>query len=212
MERVLIVAKTRMGSTAACVGGLTRDTNKSIRLLRPGGSNQPINTNFDVGQVWELEFHQPSEVTPPHVEDIIVTNERYVGQSPNLRSTLMHRVQPWQGGPNELFDGLLVFENTSSYISKARGIPKCSTGYWLPDDQLTLSYRNNNKPYYQIKHVIAVGNSHSRVTLSISYVGFADPIQQIPTDTLVRVSLARWWTPSGASEERCYLQLSGWYL
>ena len=211
MERVLIVAKTRMGSAAACVGGLTRDTNKSIRLLRPGGSNQPINTNFDVGQVWDLDFHQPSEVTLPHVEDVIVTNERYIGQSPNLRSTLMQRVQPWQGGPKELFDGLLVFDNRSSYISRAGGIPKCSTGYWLPNDQLTLNY-SNNKPYYQIKHVIAVGNSHYRATLWISYVGFANPIQLIPVDTLVRVSLARWWTPPGAPEERCYLQLSGWYL
>lgn len=211
MERVLIVAKTRMGSAAACVGGLTRDTNKSIRLLRPSGSNQPINTNFDVGQVWELDFHQPSEITPPHVEDVIVTRERYIGLQSNLRTVLMQRVQPWQGGPKELFDGLLVFDNKSSYISRARGIPKCSTGYWLPDDQLTLSYRDN-KPYYQIKHVIAVGNSHYGVTLWISYVGFADPIQQIPAGALVRVSLARWWTSSGASEERCYLQLSGWYL
>lgn len=211
MERVLIVAKTRMGSAAACVGGLTRDTNKSIRLLRPNGSNQPFNTNFDAGQVWELELHQPSEVTPPHIEDVLVTNERYVGQSPNLRNTLLQRVQPWQGGPKELFDGLLMFENTSGYISRAGGIPKCSTGYWIPDDQLTLIYRNN-KPYYQIKHEVALGHKNYKVILSISYVGFAEPIQQIPADTLVRVSLARWWIPSGVQEERCYLQLSGWYL
>ena len=91
MERVLIVAKTRMHG-AVCVSGLTRDTTSSIRLLRPDRSNQPINTSFDVGQVWELEFHQ------------------------------------------------------------------------------------------------------------------------IPLNTLVRISLARWWVPAGMSEERCYLQLSGWYL
>ena len=45
------------------------------------------------------------------------------------------------------------------------------------------------------------------------YVGFADPIERIPKGALVRVSLARWWRPDDAPdmEERCYLQLSGWF-
>lgn len=207
MEQVLIVAKTRMGN-AACVGGLTLDTNRSIRLLRPGRSNQPINTNFNVGQVWELEFHQSPQITPPHVEDVIVTRERYIGQQANLHTILMQRVQPWQGEPKQLFDGLLVIENTSSYISRSTGIPKNSTGYWLPNRPLALTHRNE-KPYYQIKYDIY---NHYQGTLSIPYVGFADPIQQIPVNALVRVSFARWWIPSGVNEERCYLQLSGWYL
>lgn len=65
MERVLIVAKTHISNYKACVGGLTRDTNKSIRLLCPDGSNQPANTPYDVGQVWELEFYPRAEITPP---------------------------------------------------------------------------------------------------------------------------------------------------
>jgi len=36
--------------------------------------------------------------------------------------------------------------------------------------------------------------------------------KQIPADTLLRVSLARWWDNEGRHEERCYLQLSGWYV
>jgi hypothetical protein len=207
VERVLIVAKTRM-SSAACVSGLTRDTNRSIRLLGPNRSNQPRNTSFDVGQVWELEFHQSPQITPPHVEDVIVTREDYVGQQANLRTILMQRVQPWQGEPEHLFDELLVIDNTSSYISRSTGIPKNSTCYWLPNRPLTLTLRNE-KPYYQIKYDIY---NNYQGTLSIPYVGFADPIQQIPVKSLVRVSLARWWIPSGVNEERCYLQLSGWYL
>lgn len=211
MERVLIVAKTRMGGAAVCVGGLTCDTNKSIRLLRPGGSNQPINTNFDVGRVWELDFHEPTKVTIPHVEDVIVTRERYIGQQSNLRTILMQRVQYWQGKLQRLFDGLLAFENMRGYISRSTGIPKSSTGYWYPDKSLTLAYRNE-KPYYQTKYDILVGHNRYEGTLSIPYVGFVDPIQQIPTDALIRVSLARWWKNPDMSEERCYLQLSGWYL
>ncbi len=181
-ERVLIVAKTHMNN-AACVGGLTRDTNRSIRLLRLDCSNQPINTNFDVGQVWELDYYPSPQVTPPHVEDIIVTRERYIGLQSNLQKILMQRIQPWQGGPKQLFDGLLIIENTSGHISNTGGIPKQRGA-----------------------------NSSSQGTLFIPYVGFASPISHIPTKTLVRVSLARWWIPSGANEQRCYLQLSGWYL
>jgi putative nucleic acid modification protein with dual OB domain len=207
VERVLIVAKTRMHN-AACVSGLTRDTNSSIRLLRPDRSNQLINTSFDVGQVWELEFHQSPQNTPPHVEDVIVTRERYIGTQTNLRTILMQRVKLWQGEPGQLFDGLLVIDITRGYISRSTGIPKSSTGYWLPNRPLTLTYRNE-KPYYQIKYDIY---DNYKGTLSIPYVGFADPIQQIPLKTLVRISLARWWVPAGMSEEKCYLQLSGWYL
>ena len=123
----------------------------------------------------------------------------------------MQRVQTWQGEPDHLFDGLLVINYMSGYICKSAGIPKNSTGYWLPNRPLALTHRNG-KPYYQIKNDNLADHNRNTLTLSIPYVGFADPIQQIPENALVRVSLARWWTPSGVNEERCYLQLSGWYL
>ena len=207
MERVLIVAKTHMNN-AACVSGLTIETNKSIRLLRSNGFNQQVDTKFDVGQVWELDVHPVSKLNPPHIEDVIVTRERFIGQYTGLASILMEKVQPWRGGPDQLFDGLLIIDRTSSYISKSKGIPNCSTGYWLPNNPLNLT-RKNEKSYYLIKY--DTGNAYQG-TLSIRYVGFASPIQQIPAHTLLRVSLARWWMPSGVNDERCYLQLSGWYV
>ena len=210
MERVLIVARTRM-SNDACVGGLALDSNRNVRLLRPGGLHQPENTSFDVGQVWELDFHQPSRITPPHVEDVIVTKEHYIGKQPDLRNFLMQRVQTWQGGPDKLFDGLLVLESASGYICRRKGIPNCSVGYWLPDNSLTMTYKNN-KPSYQMEYRNEESRSHYRRAFSIKYVGFSDPIYRIPVGSLVRVSLARWWVQSEADEERCYLQLSGWYL
>ncbi len=207
MERVLIVAKTHMNN-AACVSGLTIETNKGIRLLRSNGFNQQIDTKFEVGQVWELDFHPASKIISPHIEDVIVTRERFIGQYTNLVSLLMERVQPWQGEPDQLFDGLLIVDRTSAYISKSRGIPNCSTGYWLPNSPLNLTQKNE-KSYYQIMY-----ETHNpyQGTLSIRYVGFTAPIQHIPAHTLIRVSLARWWMPTGVDDERCYLQLSGWYV
>ncbi len=195
-------------NNAACVSGLTINTNKIIRLLRSNGYNQQVNTPFDVGQVWELDFHPSSKIIPPHVEDVIVTRERFIGQYTNLYSILIERIQPWQGGPNQLYDGLLVIGRMSGYISKSKGIPKCSTGYWLPNRSLNLTWKNE-KPFYQINYEM---QNHYQTTLSIPYVGFATSIQQIPAHTLLRVSLARWWMPSGVNDERCYLQLSGWYV
>src|ERR1700736_4318226 len=150
MARVLIVAKTRMGPNYACVGGLNLEKNQNIRLLRSDGSNQPVITEFEVGQVWELVFQPLSGITPPHVEDVRVVRETYVGSVSNIRNMLMQRVQAWRGGPDQLFEGKLILEKTS-YISKTKGLPGCSTGYWLLNNPLRLNLNyGEGKPYYQI--------------------------------------------------------------
>ena len=47
-----------------------------------------------------------------------------------------------------------------------------------------------------------------------AFVGFQEPLAEIPAGALVRISLAHWWRPRDhpEEEERCYLQLSGWFL
>ena len=211
MERVLIVSKTHM-SSGLCVSGLTRSTNKSTRLIPRGRNNQPNDTRFDVGQVWDIEFNENEEVEPPHIEDVTVVNQKYVTRVADMRETLLKYVQVWQGDPSIMFDGFLVLGNTSAYISKTRGIPKQSTGYWMPTRQLTLSYSLQGKPRYDIDYIFRSNDASYKRTLSIPYVGFGETIPVIPKETLIRVSLARWWKPEGIDEKRCYLQLSGWYL
>jgi ATP-dependent DNA helicase RecQ len=202
--RVLIVAKTRMRG-GVCIGALTRDENKNVRLIPPGRQNHPADTPFDVGQVWDLDFHQAPELSPPHIEDVIVTKQQKIAQLPNMREVLMQRVQPWQGGPHQLFDGLLTFGNSGKgYISKSKGVPRVSTGFWLSDKPLNQTYIAD-KLNYCYTHP-SLGEFY------IPFVGFATPVQELPAKSLVRVSLARWWSPPGINEERCYLQLSGWYL
>lgn len=198
--KVLIVSKTHM-QKAVCVGGLNLNTNENIRLLTLSGSNQPLNTRFDVGQIWEMVY-QLAPVKPPHIEDVIVYQEDYVGQQPNLRDFLLQRVRPWQGGPSQLYDGLLQVKNGRGYISERTGIPQISVGFWIPGNALVLRSSNTGKPYY----------SYEGDILSLPYVGFADTVQTIPAKSLVRISLARWWAPQDTNEKRCYVQLSGWYL
>lgn len=188
MERVLIVAKTHMKS-GACISGLVRSSNRSIRLIPQGRLNQSTDTDFDVGQIWDIEFQEATEVDPPHVEDVIVINKHYVGRVASVRETLMQRIQPWRGGPECLFDNMITIGQKNCYISRSGPIPNCSTGYWLPDRQLILN-QENGKPRYLIEYKDKVGNSNASRTLSIPFVGFVSSIEKIPPETLVRVSLA----------------------
>jgi hypothetical protein len=202
VARVLIVAKTRMGEFYTCVGGIDLETNENVRLLRPGNSNQPSSTPFNVGQVWEIEYIRRHDIFRPHIEDILVQRYQYSGQLTNLNKILLQRMRPWRGGINELFGGLLTLQNGKGYVSINKELPNTSTGYWIPDKPLCRS-ELDDKIYY----MYVFENLH----YAIKYVGFTNSVEQIPAGALVRVSLARWFRPSGASEERCYLQVSGWY-
>jgi len=189
-----------------CVSGLT-ETNRSIRLLTAHRDHQPGTAPYEVGQVWEVEYRLMMSVTPPHVEDVRVLNAHYLGQQLNMRKTLLNRVQLWRGDPRNLYDGRLILGARSAYITRSGGIPHCSTGYWLPERPLTLC-GSDERAYYEIAYDIEGGSTG---TLRIRFVGCAEAASELPPDTLVRVSLARWWKQSDADEERCYLQLSGWY-
>jgi hypothetical protein len=126
----------------------------------------------------------------------------------SVASSIQSRIPSsiWRGTPSELFDGKLQFTLatiSSAYISQARGLPSMSTGYWFPNQPLTRLTNDKGKVYYQYKD--------TKYNLKMSYVGFANPIPVITQGTLVRLSLARWWQPKDSPEERCYLQISGWY-
>lgn len=183
---------------AFCIGGWTAD-DRSVRLLLPGSECHPPNTPFQIGDDWNLEFQPSEHVTPPHVEDVIVTQRARVGQIQHLGHFLRRRVPIWYGGPSELYERLLGWTgNGSGYISHSRGVPSMSTGFWMPDQPLDLQ-----QGYYHYPVRYGARRLH--------YVGTQPAAPMIAAGTLVRVSLARWWAPQPDMEERCYLQLSGWY-
>jgi len=198
--KILIVSKTHVKGMA-CVGGLDLDRNRSLRLLQPNGSNQPPNTALEVGEVWDMTYSARPDVIPPHVEDVLIASQKMIGKQPRLKETLLGEVTLWRGGPQSLFDGQVQFTlNGSGYISHRTGVPSCSTGYWIADAD--LDYDPETRRY-----VCADG------PWRFSYVGFALPVPKIAEGSLIRVSLARWWRPDDMPnmEERCYVQLSGWF-
>ncbi|MFW6289821.1 MAG: dual OB domain-containing protein [Mariniphaga sp.] len=202
---VLIVAKTHL-SEGVCIGALDR-TGRFLRLLDENGGHQHSSCPFEVKQVWEVTSRKAGKQIPPHVEDVKVLHKEYrrmlrEGQT-MLRVLEMCNIKLWKGSPEVLFDGCLLWTNRGSgYVSRAGGIPRQSVGFWLSDKDL-LKYNVYEKIRYRYPDW--------RYLRSLPYVGFETPEEIIPAGTLLRVSLARWWDKEGETEERCSLQLSGWY-
>tara|TARA_R110000868_G_scaffold387738_1_gene656403 strand:- start:64 stop:729 length:666 start_codon:yes stop_codon:yes gene_type:complete len=200
---VIIVSKTHM-SNAACVGGIFVN-GRFVRLLDSNGYNQDSETKLEVGDVYTITFSERTEKRLPHVEDILVHSLKHKFTFSSIDKMIEYltdklKVKIWRGSTEALFDSHLQWTSGGSgFISESSKTPDSSVGFWIPDKDLNRKdYDGKVKYSYPIRW------------RNIPFVGFQKPIDRIPKGTLVRVSLARWWTPN-EDEERCYLQLSGWY-
>lgn len=205
MIDVLIVSKTRM-SRNVCVGGVL-ENGRFVRLLDLYGQNQPVDTIINIGDIYAIEFFERPNITPPHIEDILVTSALYRSSLKSFSDIINylkeHNVPFEEGGIDAIFDNRLSWtSNGSGYISETMGLPEHSVGFWLPDQNLTKLNEYNNKIKY------SYGISPIR---KLAFVGLQEPKETLTAGTLVRLSLARWWSPNNNIEKRCYLQLSGWY-
>ena len=193
--RCLIISKTRAGN-AICVGALATNRTNLRLTERPDFPFLPVDTRYEIGQVWEIAYFPCENVNPPHVEDVLVHKARFLYTRPDLATDLPNWVNPWKGNVIEVFGRKTRYTTSGSrYIQD--DIPDRSVGFWIPDKDLTY-----NEPYYRY------GRFRMR------YVGFAIPPKIIKAGRLVRVSLSRWFKPDDAEgdfPERCYLQLSGVY-
>jgi ATP-dependent DNA helicase RecQ len=204
--KVVIVAKTRMGH-GACVGALTFD-GRSLRLYPPDKeNNERFNQEYEVGAVWELtRYEQPAELIPPHVETIIVHEKRPLPAINDLTAFIEQQMPPQAGDFSVLFEGLTEATPAGAlFIAERNGIPPYSTMFWRPDQPLT---RDNEGKRIRYRYPTADGGR------TLTFVGYQEPLPELPAGTLVRVSMSQWWRPADRpeAEPRCYLQLSGWIL
>ncbi len=203
--KVVVVAKTRMGS-GACIGGVTFD-GQSVRLVATDAEiNDHFNQEYEIGDVWEIEHAAPRSIKPPHVENIVVTNKKKLPPIDDVAAFIERQMPPQCGGVDLIFNGLAQATKAGvQYIAERTGIPPYSTMFWRPDQPLTLC--DDAK---RIRYRYPSENGDRTLT----FVGFQEPLEEIPARTLLRVSLAHWWRPQEMpdGELRCYVQLSGWYL
>ncbi len=202
---VLITSKTHKGK-AACVGGIVISSNRFVRLLNPGNWDQYADTNFNIGDIWDLSFTDRKDVEPPHIEDVINHSKRFLRTIDDFTDFIRTSgIVIYEGSPNRIFNGLLDWTtNGSGYIENKENLPDNSVGFWISDRDLVLNDDN--------KHYVYQTENPFEKTKRFPYVGFEKKVNMIPAGTLMRISLARWWKPEDSDiNERCYLQLSGWF-
>lgn len=199
---VLIVAKTKWGELF-CISAIEVSTGKFIRLMSNIGGYQPSNIPYKVGQLWDLNY-TCALCKPPHVEDVRVQNlGRQIGTIDNIREYILKNCLIWRGNTSTLFESKLCWEyNGSGYLNNSNNLPHNSVGFWISDKELTY----DGSKYYNYKSIIPFNKRR------FPYKGIEPAIESIPEGTLIRVSLAKWWSKDANTEERCYLQLSGWYI
>lgn len=210
MATVLIVSRTQM-KNGICVGGIDVDTNEFVRILDEDGKILSKAAPYQVGELWKMHVAKKFYSKLPHSEDCKTTplNDKAinnVGNAGILKYVEEHKHllgrRFTQGSLKDTFEGCLHLTGTQNFVNEER-IPSFSTQFWIADEDLVLSNVVRDKgvdSYYWYKN------------FRVKFVGCEEPIDRIPRGAVIRLSLARWWDGDGKSEDRCYLQISGWYM
>ncbi len=191
-----------------CIGAVGFDEPSSLRLLRENAENQEIQSPYKIGQVWDVEGFPRDEPIPPHVEDFCVTQSSIIRNDVSIRKFVLQKYDKdvIHFPVEKAFNGALVWSaNGSGYVAR-NNYPNYSTQFWVTDRPLTRG-SGDDICYYSFE-------SQER-TLRVKFVGMHNLVDLIPAGTIVRLSLARWWSPGPVVIERdqkCFLQLSSWYF
>ena len=212
-SQVLIVSKTRMANDCVCIGGIDTGNKKSVRLMNEGGYHDYIDDcPFNIREVWNIAYSKNKVRSLPHSEDIEVISKEmsYVLDSEKSMLDFLIEIQfnVYQGSIFNTFEGKLKCTDSGTFYISEDDVPNNSTCFWICDSVIRRDDYND-----KIRYNYNDGNRTFRWGHRIAYVGLEDnPAQIIQRGTLVRLSLAHWWAPEDSdTEERCYLQLSGWY-
>lgn len=205
MTEVLIVDKTKTSSETYSVGGIQLDSLRSLRLFPPTRNDHPMDTPLDIGQVWEFTLQEmsPAEIMAPHVEDIRVIGAKKLRTMSfdQVKAFVLENIGAPIVHPKDLFYGRLQYKQSEKKrITPDGGIPLKSTGFWRLDIDLILQEVDNRARYICIDH------NDGRTIIDIPFVGEQAIEEVIPAETLLRLSLSRWFN------EGYWLQLSGWFI
>jgi len=201
--KILIVTKSRLGAGASVIG-LGSD-GRCFRLLSPDPLDEGWGTDFQIGEVWEIEGSVPEYLSPPYTEDLEVLGRQRLRSVDSVALTIERFIPAVVGAPEALFDGLVQGHAAGALCVGAReGVPTRSIAYWRPDRPLRRVTTRDRVSY------VYSGDDGER---RLPFVGFQAAEEQITAGTLVAVSLAPWrMCPDRPNDEpRHYLQLAGWY-
>lgn len=199
---VLILSKTKYGSAQYCIGGINIKNKEFVRLLQPNGYYQPISTPLNIGDIWDITYTKSTHIHEPHNEDVFVNNSIFIKKIYKLETYIKDLGVPiWKGSVTNIYDQKVLWTyGGKGYLSaNVKNYPIHSVGFWISDVDLIF----NGREYVY---------SNNNINKQVVYKGSQDSLSKIPKGKLIRISLAKWWKPENSNiENRCYLQLSGWY-
>ena len=201
--KVVIVGRTRM-QQGLCIGGLS-ETYGPVRIQPSTGYAHPEDAPYQVGDVWDLELTRLNNLQPPHIEDMILSGPgRRLDRLADVGDWLLRGATLWTGPAANAFDGMLRITETGRAHLSADAVPDLSVGFWVPDRPLVRHQSDTRESYWY--------TDHSGATWRFSYAGVGPSLRIVPAGMIVRVSLARWWTPPDSDAPPvCYAQVSGWF-
>ncbi|MDR3366721.1 MAG: hypothetical protein LBO71_07125 [Prevotellaceae bacterium] len=198
-----------MAKNRVCVGAIDLDKSIPVRLMDSTGHYElREECPYSIREIYEVEYeHNPRPL--PHSEDTIVLSREKIGeiQQDAILYVLNNlKLKIYTFGIRETFEGKLNCTDSGRLYISEENVPKNSTCFWICDrdlkrddfhEKIRYCYNDGTKPW----------------GYKIAYVGLDDnPAQLIPKGTLIRLSLAHWWSPEDSTDKkRCYLQLSNWY-
>lgn len=201
MGKVLIVSRTRMRN-GVCVGGISIEECNFVRLHTETGANLSDVAPYEIGEIWEMELKDPwNPRKAPHTEDMMVINANLLEKI--SRDSLSFEIKRTsvpisKGDIEDVFNRCLKFTSKGKGYVNCENVPDNSVAFWICDDDL-IPVEDYGRTIFRYKNK------------RIPFVGFQN-VERIKAGTLIRLSLANWWSPEDDDcEERCYLQLSGWY-
>ncbi len=205
--KVLIVAKSRMKNAVGVIA-ITQQGN-CIRLIQSQKtSSYGEHRGFEVGDVWEIAVTRVHQMIQPHLSDFMVYKRHWLAPAKDFIGSIERLMHPRKGHPRVIYEGLLKSTSTKSgalYIAAKSGVPSYSTTFWRPDQPLACT-----KEGARVRFCYPSSNGG----YTLRFVGFQRPLESIPAESLLCVSLAHWWRPKYklGVESRCYAQLYGWVL
>ena len=203
---VLILSKTKYGTTQVCVGGICVSSKQFVRLLNQGGYYQPSDTRFNIGDIWDINFTVNPNRREPHNEDVTIHSYTFVRKVYPLETFIKNMGVPiWKNNIANIFEGKILWQgNGKGYFSEnIKNYPSHSVGFWISDVDLK---------HQKVGHQDFYIYQNNGISRQIVYKGNQSILPIIPKGRLIRLSLAKWWKPEDSNvEARCYLQLSGWY-
>jgi hypothetical protein len=196
-SRIIIVSRTKMGQRI-CVGAYDVDRRRSIRLLDQNGYGQAADFPLNIGDVVTARYRDRAQIEAPHTEDVLLQSHQPYANTDEVSRVFTENAPVVDGPLTNCFGGKLFQPGNGAMAVPNGDVPDHSVCFWKTDKPLSLNryrryvYRNGFR------------------SIEVQYVGFPEPVQNIPAGTVVRLSLSRRWNVEG-QEKLCWLQLSGWY-